>query len=245
VVRSTSSTGYVSDTCSDLVWYASYGSNMDEDRFMCYVAGGKPKGGNRVYTGCSDPTPPLATVLVELPYPHYFAGESPVWTGGVAFLGLKQDGSTTKGKAHLITKSQFEDVSAQEGRVEMIKPFDLTKLRKHTHIPVGGASTRYDELLYCGEFDGYPIVSVTSSIDIEPISKPSPVYLRMITRALREDHQLTTTEVAAYLHKRPGILGNYTADELDSVIRSVSVRVDAAKQDSKDLRYLQISNFHI
>ena len=31
------------------VWYASYGSNLARDRFLCYLEGGRPKGATRTY----------------------------------------------------------------------------------------------------------------------------------------------------------------------------------------------------
>src|SRR6266851_737509 len=33
-------------------WYAAYGSNLAEDRFLCYVRGGRPAGGKVNLLGC-------------------------------------------------------------------------------------------------------------------------------------------------------------------------------------------------
>ena len=30
------------------LWYASYGSNLNLDRFMCYIVGGKPKNSTKI-----------------------------------------------------------------------------------------------------------------------------------------------------------------------------------------------------
>ncbi|MBL0236650.1 MAG: hypothetical protein IPQ02_08595 [Saprospiraceae bacterium] len=36
----------------DYIWYASYGSNLLEERFQCYIKGGMPKGSTKTYLGC-------------------------------------------------------------------------------------------------------------------------------------------------------------------------------------------------
>ncbi|CAI5500851.1 unnamed protein product [Closterium sp. Naga37s-1] len=51
-----------------LVWYASYGSNMLEERFMCYIQGGAVDGMTHPCHGCSDPTPPRASKWIAVPH---------------------------------------------------------------------------------------------------------------------------------------------------------------------------------
>ena len=41
----------------ELVWYASYGSNLNRARFMAYIEGGTVAGNDVVY-GCTDTTAP-------------------------------------------------------------------------------------------------------------------------------------------------------------------------------------------
>jgi len=36
----------------ELVWYCSYGSNLDEERFKKYIVGGPVRGSKRVERGC-------------------------------------------------------------------------------------------------------------------------------------------------------------------------------------------------
>lgn len=72
----------------NLVWYVSYGSNLMEERFHCYIKGGIPAGSNEAEKGCRDHTLPVHNKGCELPYPLYFAKDTSKWgTGGVAFIG--------------------------------------------------------------------------------------------------------------------------------------------------------------
>ena len=79
------------NTGSDLVWYASYGSNLCEDRFLCYIKGGMPQGSKKMHLGCSDKTAPRATQNIIINRALYFAKEYSSWgKGGVAFIKMNQ-----------------------------------------------------------------------------------------------------------------------------------------------------------
>ena len=43
-----------------MVWYVSYGSNLDPDRLGTYLSGGTPTGGHFTYQGARNATPPQA-----------------------------------------------------------------------------------------------------------------------------------------------------------------------------------------
>lgn len=74
------------------VWYASYGSNLNRDRFLCYIKGGKPKGSEKAEIGCEDKALPIKEATYIMHYPLYFAKSAVRWQNqGVAFIGLKQD----------------------------------------------------------------------------------------------------------------------------------------------------------
>ena len=95
------------------VWYVSYGSNMSRERLAAYLEGGRPRGARASYVGARDPSPPAADIAVELPGRLYFAGESSIWGGGVAFYDHDESGPTAA-RAYRITAAQFADVAAQE-----------------------------------------------------------------------------------------------------------------------------------
>lgn len=186
------------------IWYASYGSNMDYDRFLCYIVGGRPQGSSRSYDGCTDKSLPVAAKIVHLPGQLYFAGDSGVWTGGVAFLSHDAGAEPTKGKAYLITKAQFDEIVAQENL---------------------NLQTEYDEIMYCGEEDGFPILSFTSSVEVRPFAKPAPAYLGTIAKGLMMAHDLSHDEASDYLLSKPGITDNYLAHELRHAITNSSFAI--------------------
>ncbi|GAK12751.1 hypothetical protein [Geomicrobium sp. JCM 19039] len=100
----------------EYVWYASYGSNLHHDRFLCYIEGGTPEGSEKTEIGCTDPTNPVKSEKEMLPYPLYFAKQSQRWQNeGVAFIGTKPIANTeTYSRKYLITKEQFLEVVQQE-----------------------------------------------------------------------------------------------------------------------------------
>ncbi len=201
-----------------LVWYASFGSNMDSSRFACYIQGGRPAGATRANEGCNDKRLPRAEAGVTLPYQLYFAGESPMWGGGVAFVGKHGAASATKAKAHLITIAQFEQVSAQESRREYASPIDMRILREQGWVDLGYG--RYDRILYCGYYQGYPLVTCTSPYRQVPYTKPSHIYLKVVVSGLHDAHGLLAHEIVRYLADKPGIAHNYSIPELTMLVHA-------------------------
>ena len=201
-----------------LVWYASYGSNMDTERFTCYIRGGTPSGASRNYAGCDDKSMPIAETSIELPYSLYFAGESSVWTGGAALINNTVSKHRTKSKAYLITKAQFEQVVAQESRRNHVVPMDIVQLRRHGRLINGDGNGQYDQILYCGEYKRYPVVTCTSSWLKLPYTRPSHAYLKTIISGLQSGHNLSKDDILQYLRNKPGISGNYSSAELSDVI---------------------------
>lgn len=204
-----------------LVWYASFGSNMDPERFDCYIKGGTPLGANRATTGCEDKTPPRKITNVGLPFQLYFAGESLTWTGGVCFLDVSV-AERTKAKAYLITKGQYEHVSAQESGRGRIEPINMRALKEQGYFDLGVG--RYDRIIYCGEHKGYPLLTFTSPIPIRPINKPAQAYVQRITFGLHGAYRMTTDDIVAYLIAKPGIAGKYSKPTLRAVVDNVLTR---------------------
>ena len=108
------------DASKDLVWYASYGSNMSSARFLCYVQGGTPKGSARTYKGAENKEPPKDSMSLIVPHQLYFAGESAVWGGAPAFIAATPSSAKTYARAYLLTRDQFNDVVAQENNHEKL-----------------------------------------------------------------------------------------------------------------------------
>ncbi|CAN6714151.1 unnamed protein product [Malus baccata var. baccata] len=116
------------------IWYASFGSNLCLERFLCYIKGGQMEGMKTPFPGCADKTPPKEIVWKTFPRRLFFGRESThTWgPGGVAFLNPE---SNIQDKAYMclyrITLEQFNDVLVQENVVsfQVNSPlFDLTGL---------------------------------------------------------------------------------------------------------------------
>jgi hypothetical protein len=200
-------------TAHSRVWYAAYGSNMHAERFACYLRGGRPPGGARTYPGCRDPRAPERQVPVVLPGQMYFAWESAVWTGGMAFYDPTAAG-TTPGRAYLVTAQQFADVAAQEMHREPGADLDvdlaldldlaLTEVLAQGTAQLGPG--RYETLVCPGHLDGLPLLTFTAPWRIEqaPLNPPSPAYLQHLAAGLAETHGWPPDRIAAYLSTRPG-----------------------------------------
>lgn len=189
-----------------LVWYASYGSNMSQDRFNCYISGGKPKGSTKTYKGCTDKTPAIKSQAIRIPGSIYFAKKSKTWhNGGVAFLNTDTKGSTP-GRMHLITEEQFDEVLYQEtGSKNHIKP-DLNIAINEGHLIIRPESW-YGKVVFLGNEDGIPIFTFTNSIFLEQeINEPNIDYVNTIRVGLMETWCLNEQEIDCYLADKKGIL---------------------------------------
>ncbi|MEU4192106.1 histone deacetylase [Kribbella sp. NPDC026611] len=185
----------------DRVWYVAYGSNLAMERFRCYVSGGQPSGGARMYPGCRNPTAPIRTQGVMIPGRLVFAGASKTWGGGSAFYHWSAAGEVAA-RAYLLTAEQLSDVAAQEMWREPGGEFaqQLTAVlpgveELHTLGP-----GRYETVVRLGELDGMPMFTVTHGTvaDLEPAA-PSPAYLHWIRTGLREAHGWDEERIADYL----------------------------------------------
>jgi hypothetical protein len=209
---------------SGLIWYASYGSNLNRARFLTYIIGGSPPGSAVEHMGCRDKTLPVADMALRLPRSLYFAGWAPnAWGGSAgAFISHQDRGETTMARAYLITAEQFKDVVQQENKiVGEVGALDLD---------INGAVSKgrvrmldegyYTELIYCGDKDSYPVLSFTASEDRTDHNPPSQTYLKMIYSGLKEAHGLIPAEAASYFSDRAGVVGRYTVSQLKDLFSS-------------------------
>jgi len=146
-----------------LVWYASYGSNMLYERFMCYIVGGMFAANGKNYLGCTDKSPPRDNKAFIFPYELYFGNESSSWGGsGVAFLDSGKSGDCL-GRMYLVTEEQFCEIQSQEGC----------------------GINWYNTVLPLGDSNGWPIKTFTNNVR-RPDNKPSQSYLQVILDGMRE-----------------------------------------------------------
>ena len=206
---------------ADLVWYVSYGSNLNRSRFLAYLQGGRAPGNDVDHAGSRDPTPPHDDVALELGHSLYFAGRSKRWGGtSAAFVSLPAKDPPSLVRAYLVTQGQFVDVVRQENNLQG----DIVAFEQRLHDAMEEGHTRllptgfYTELLFCGERGGHPMLSFTASEDRTDVGRPSAAYLQMIGSGLRECHGVTTEQAVNYLIDRPGVRGTWTAKGLTDLL---------------------------
>ncbi|HLN78147.1 MAG TPA: histone deacetylase [Nocardioidaceae bacterium] len=189
------------------VWYVSYGSNMSETRLSCYIEGGRPPGASRANPGARDSRPPRHSIGVELPGSVYFAGQSTLWGGGVAFYDHETRGPAAA-RAYLVTAQQFADIAAQEMHrvpdpadpIEEIVLGGLDpELDGRHHVGPG----HYETLMEVGRIAGAPMLTFTAPHGMDHVehNEPSPAYLAMLAEGLREAHEWDDEQVARYFDR--------------------------------------------
>ena len=106
-------------TEEDYVWYGAYGSNIDEERFLCYIEGGECSANGKYYDGCRDTSKWIDEDVALFPGSVYASQISHSWKGkGVAFYDENERDNLLKGfafmKLYKIRRGQLEDVQEQE-----------------------------------------------------------------------------------------------------------------------------------
>ncbi len=200
------------------IWYASYGSNLNDERLMTYIAGGTPPGGSRRYDGCDDQRPPADDIAIRLQgYRPHFAMRSRVWQGGIAFVDRTDNPDDyALGRAYLITIDQYDQIVAQEnGRPSRLaRPVDLRATLTDGVAALGDGA--YETNHHVGDHLGLPVVTFTAPFTVndalnagsrpgDPFTnKPSAAYCRMIGEGLHRTFGLTEVEQADYIRGCPG-----------------------------------------
>lgn len=170
----------------NLVWYAAYGSNMLEERFLHYIHGGSFRGKGRNQRPCGDTSSPRAKRAYVFDHDMYYAKESGAWEyGGVSFLDVTRPGKAY-GVAYLITEEQLEHLWREENGGQM---------------PIPGKSW-YDHKAELGTMDGYPVLTVTNRRILEK-NEPGERYKNVLMEGLRENHKnLSDEEIRSYVDSR-------------------------------------------
>jgi len=203
----------------DKVWYACYGSNILEERFLCYIRGGQPKGAMTTYEGCSDKTLPAVKEDFYICSELYFAKESGNWdNGGVAFIRTSfEPQASTIGRIYLVTKGQLIDIARQETSTKTKLSIDFDSAIEDGSY-IFKRPSWYGNLLYLGQQNGYPIFTLTNENDLQPLTKPSKNYIRTISEGIKEAHNFDDKTIVEYLRSKGGIKGKYDDKELLDII---------------------------
>ena len=199
------------------VWYASYGSNLLEKRFLLYLRGGRFSREHASHPGARDQALPLkSSILLKANYALLFSKWSERWGGGVAFIKPNLQMPSCWIRCWDVTEEQFFDIAAQEnqltpGHINL----DVPKLIKEQRLDLG--SGWYNEVIYLGELNNQPILTFTTS-NVDGYMKPSTAYLSVLIAGLKEGSSLSDTEIQKYLAEVAGIQAEWTKQELYKVI---------------------------
>lgn len=195
------------DVNTSHVWYASYGSNILEKRFLCYIGGGKPEGAQRYYEGCKNQALPKANKRITINSELYFAKNSKTWNGGgVGFIKpVFDDKSKTLGRMYLIKVDQFVQLLKQEMRFKGELAIDFKKVIEKGSVIIK-EKVWYGRLVFLGMEEGHPIFSFTNEKFLrEDISPPNEHYLKIIMEGLKETYNMTDVEIQEYLKSKLGV----------------------------------------
>lgn len=216
------------------VWYASYGSNLNRERFLTYVKGGKAEGSSTSHVGCRDKDLPEADMPIRFAGRMHFAASSGRWEGGgVAFMDNDSAGHAL-GRAYLINMQQFDDVVAQENGK---KPGDVTVDTKK--VLADGSDevssyALYGNMVHIGDFENAPVFTFTGKFSAHealesasPGSKsttsstnqPSNNYIRMIGSGLDETFGMSVDEQADYIRGSLG-MSDLTREETINILNT-------------------------
>jgi hypothetical protein len=201
------------------VWYACYGSNLLEERFLCYIKGGKPPGAQTNYEGCLDKTLPTEYEEFYICSELYFAQNSKTWdNGGVAFIRTNfESNASTFGKIYLITKGQLIDIAKQETNTKKELFLNFDKAIENGNY-IFKKPSWYGNLMYLGEQNNLPIFTLTNENEVQTEVKPNEKYIKTIIDGLKQTHNLDNKTIFEYLNGKLGISGNYSDEELMDII---------------------------
>lgn len=214
-----------------LVWYAAYGSNLDAERFACYLHGGSPKGSKGTNPGSRDPRPPRAESPIIVPGRLYFAGHSSVWGGSRAFVQPNGNGGQAYARGYLISVAQFIDVLRQENGDDPRNPRLTVSVEEvleepgrfvpAVHPDRGEAAAPYTRVLNLGAIDGHSVFTFTAGSDdyASHLAPPSPAYLTIIIKGIHATFpRLDQTTIADYLHGCDGVCGFLPLGEVHRLV---------------------------
>jgi hypothetical protein len=198
------------------VWYAAYGSNLDPDRFACYLRGGCPPGATRTYPGTRDRGEAHSDRALVLSGRLAFAWESSTWGGGIAFYEPARD-TKVLARGYLLTAAQLSDVIEQEMWRAPGVDHDLAEVLGSGRQLIGPG--RYETLHLAGEVDGRPVVTFgTEDVGALGLRAPTAAYVATVARGLRRTHDLDDGAIVDYLLACPGTRPGWTPEELAAVV---------------------------
>lgn len=207
----------------EYVWYASYGSNILEERFNCYIEGSKYKHNSKSEYGCINKSLPIDSRSYIFNIGLSFAFNSYKWNGGgVAFLDKNLSNKKTFAKIYKITKEQFTHIFMQENGLNPHKDelmVDFTSLSKDKSLIV--SDSWYGLILEVDEIDGLPVYTFTNPNVLNEYNCPSPEYLQTIISGIKSSRDIPNKQIIDAFKEYNGIKDNDECIDLESFINSL------------------------
>ena len=213
---------------SSLVWYAGYGSNLSEERFIRYIKGGTPQFGIKKHVGCRDKSIYLNKKGIEIPFELYFAKQSSSWqNAGVAFINSdKADSSDTFCSCYLIRIQQLIDIFLQENDAALSdideKLFSEMLIQRQGDFVPAPALTWYGRIILLQDLEGIPVYTFTASWQFSEVKLQAPGvrYLKTILQGLQKSHGLSIEDSIRYLMNKKGIADFWESKQLFETIQN-------------------------
>ncbi len=210
-------------------WYAAYGSNLLEDRFLSYINGRRPWGNK----GARDTEYLSQTDQCSIPYELYFAKHSKKWKGAVAFLDPQpKETNQTICRLYLVKQQQFIDIWTQEnGNNPQTEPIPRSILmipfESHSFQDIG--ERWYNRIIFLGfHTDGLPIYTITNSkrFEVKEETFASEDYLVVLVNGFREmgfhDDEIKSYFLTQVGIKEENLMKAFKEDYLEEVKQRLS-----------------------
>jgi hypothetical protein len=212
----------------NMLWYAAYGSNVNRERFLEYIHGGKSAFNGQTYSGCRDKREPIRDYAMMINRELYFAKNSDPWGGAVAFVLPESSKSQTLGRAYLISEEQFVDIAAQEnarriGEKDFGFSYQYAEKSPESYlnatnpsVPLGGGKLWYGRVLRLGTRESWPIFTLTAEwAGYQDINAPGRTYLRTVASGIRQLGRISPKSLVEYFITKAGIKDRISRPVLD------------------------------
>ena len=202
----------------DMLWYAAYGPNVNRDRFLELIHGGKSAFTGQNFPGCRTTRDPIRDYALVIRHELYFARNSDQWGGAVAFVRPEESKAQTLGRAYLISADQFVDIVCQEnsrkpGDTDFVFNYAYAESVKESYFnkadparPLGQAKLWYGRVLRLGLRESWPIFTVTAEWPgYGDAGAPGRTYLKAISDGIRQLGKISQAALVEYFAGKVGV----------------------------------------
>jgi hypothetical protein len=202
----------------DMLWYAAYGPNVNRDRLLELIHGGKSRFNGQVYPGCRNKRDPIRDYAMVIRHEMYFARNSDAWGGALAFVRPEESKVQTLGRAYLISADQLTDLMCQEngrrpGDPDFAMNYTFAEGVKESYFnrsdpsrPLGQGKLGYGRLVRLGTRESWPIFTVTAEwTGYGEVNAPGRMYLKVISDGIRQLGKISPAALIEYYSGKVGI----------------------------------------